>query len=439
MSTFSIFKHLVGSSTFEVWLTGGVAQFVVNGTIRHDISSVTEFLVAAAKLINKPDNTDDMIVEQTGTISVDALENVQGGVLALDTNGTNPGIALQDDGTEVRIHGGGVSGALRVDFGTGGQAQGEAAKFLAFAQDLLGPTTTTLIGTETGVQIGAYTRTVTISTRDDDIREIKFGSTGDKRDVKWADIVVDDLAAQFGGTKLSDGKVDEVNYKAVQLGFETPTIVRMGFNGVSGTEKFEFANADDATAFRDAILATFGPGSDRVAVINRAIEVLAENLDGVQLSDGVVSLAYKAAQISRTGAEVHLGFNGVGGTEKWKFEDADDAQMFLDQVRDAMGLEGGEGKLVDEFVFKVSGGAGISGSPTFVGKDAFVHYIATEFGGVQLKNGSVSESFDGAVSYLADDSQVKLGPRNVGGTEIWDFADAATAQAFAATLDQIFG
>lgn len=104
-----------------------------------------------------------------------------------------------------------------------------------------------------------------------------------------------------------------------------------------------------------------------------------------------------------------------------------------------MGVEGREGKLVDEFVYKVSGGAGISGSPTFVGKDEFVEYIGSEFGGDLRRDGAVSESFDGSARAINGGSDVKLGPSGVGGTEIWKFESADVASAFIATLDDVFG
>ena len=130
MSSYRIFQHDIGSKSFEVRLTDGLLQFVVNGEIRHDIGSVQAFLIEAAKEINTPNSTDAVIVEAVGSISDRAVENYEGGDgVALDTNGTNPSIAVQDDGTEVVIGGGGVGGSLRIDFGTGSTAQSEATLF----------------------------------------------------------------------------------------------------------------------------------------------------------------------------------------------------------------------------------------------------------------------------------------------------------------------
>ena len=202
-----------------------------------------------------------------------------------------------------------------------------------------------------------------------------------------------------------------------------------------------FDDEATATSFLNAVKADFGSLANRGVIINAAMEIIAEDLGGTKLRDGNVSVNYEARQIRLAGADndiVDLGNHGVGGKEQYQFADQKTAQKFIDLVRDAVGVEAREGALVDEFVFKVSGGAGISGSPTFVGKDAFVEYIAEEFGGTMLRNGSVSESFDGGATKVGDGTDVKLGPRGVGGTELWDFADTATADAFIATLNDVF-
>lgn len=444
MATFRIFKDSADTSEFEVWLTDGLLQFVVNGEIRHDIDSVEDFLIAAAKVINKPNSTDDSIVESSGSIADKAVENFEEGTeVTLDTGGTNPTISLQDDDTEVRISGSGVGGSLRIDFGTGTSAQSEASQFLSFAENLLGKATTTFLEELTGVQIGDYTRTVTVSTRDDDIRQIKFTSTGETKDLSWADIYIEDLAAQYGGTKIQDGNVNDLSYNAGQLKFVTgdPTNVDLGSSGVGGKEVYDFSNSTDAQNFFDAMKAAFGTGSDRGDVINAAMEIIAAGLGGTQTKNGNVAVSYEARQIGLVGDKtvVDLGSQGVGGKEQYQFADQKTAQEYIDLVRDAVGVAASEGSLVEEFVYKVSGGAGISGSPTFVSKDAFVEFIGDEFGGTLKKDGAVSESFDGGAKTIAGGTCVKLGPSGVGGTEMWDFDSEATANAFIATLDHVFG
>ncbi|MFC3614971.1 hypothetical protein ACFORG_14465 [Lutimaribacter marinistellae] len=447
MATYKIFDRIEttpGSSketSFQVWVTDGLLQFVIDGEIRHDIDSVEDFLIETAKILNKNNNEDGSIVESVGSISDNALENYEGGKgPVLDSNGTNPSISLQDDGTEVKIANGGVGGSFRVDFGTGAQAEAEAGAFNAFAQDLLGKATVTQQEVLTGIQIGDYSRTVTVSTRDDDVRQIKFKSTGDAKDLSWADIYIDDLAEQFGGWKLGNGNVSDLGYTANQINIRDDVKVSLGAQGVGGSELFEFADNATAQAFLDTVKADFT--GDRRAIINEAIEIIADGLGGTQIKNGNVSTSYKANQIKLIGADkdiVDLGSQGVGGKERYEFDDQATAQQFIDQVRDAVGVEAREGSLVDEFVYKVSGGAGISGSPTFVGKDDFVAFIAEEFGGDMKKNGSVSESFAGGGRIVGDGTDVQLGPKGVGGKEIWDFEDAATANAFIGTLDDIFG
>ena len=444
MASYRIFEHLIDGKSFEVWLTDGLLQYVVDGEIRHDITSVEQFLIEAAKLINKPNGADDTIVESTGSIDDDALENYDGGSdVALDTNGKNPTIALQDDGTEVKISGSGVGGSLRIDFGTGTGAQDEAADFFAFADDLLGKATTTVVDTKAGVQIGDFARTVTVSTRDDDIQAIKFKFTGDTRDLSWADIFVEHLADLSGGDQIKNGNVNDLTYNASQLNFANldGTIVHLGSQGVGGNERYEFATKADAQKFYDDVMASFGPGSDRGDVVNKAVELIADSLGGEQLKNGNVSEYYEARQIKLVGAEkniVDLGSHRVGGKERYEFDDQETAQKFIDLVRDAFGVEAMDGKLIDENIFKISGGAGIGGSPTFVGNDDFVAFVAEEFGGEMMRNGSVSESFKGGGSIIGDGTQVKLGPSGVGGKEIWDFDSADDANAFLATLDYMF-
>lgn len=441
MATYSIFQHSAGNSDFEVWVTDGLLQFLVNGEIRHDITSVEDFLIEAAKAINKPNGTDDTIVESTGSISDAAVENFDGGPgVALDTNGTNPSISLQDDDTTVKISGSGVGGSLTIDFGTGETAQTEASLFSVLANDLLGKAQTIPDRVET-VQIGDYTRNVTISTRDDDVHQIKFKSTGDAKDLSWADIYIEDLAFEFGGVQTDNGNVNDLSYSANQLNIDGNT-VNLGPQGVGGKEAYLFADEDAAEAFFNEVESQFGADGDRREIINEAIKIIAEGLGGVQTKNGNVSLNYKASQIKLTGDDkdmVDLGNHGVGGKEVYQFDSQETAQKFIDQVRDAVGVEAHDGKLVDEFVFKVSGGAGISGSPTFVGKDAFIEFIGEEFGGDQIRDGSVSEGYSGGAKLIGDMTEVQLGPSGVGGKEIWDFDNEATALAFIQTLDDLFG
>lgn len=445
MATLSIFNHSIVSGNnavnFEVWVTDGLLQFVVDGVIRHDISSVTEFLTEAAKQINKPNSTDDIIVEKSGSISDNAVENFENGSVTLDTGGTNPSITLQDDMTAVNIGGSGVGGSFRVDFGTGLNAQAEAATFLEFADDLLGKTEINELEVVSGVQIGDFSRSVTISERVDDIRQIKFKSSNDVRDKSWADIVIDDLGEVDGGTRTSNGNVSESSFSASQMNVDGLE-VNLGSQGVGGKEVWVFDTEDEAQDFANAVLESFGAGSDRRATLNEAIELIAEDLGGTQTHNGNVSTSYRASQIKLIGEDneiVDLGSHGVGGRERYAFENRETAQQFIDEVRDAVGVEAREGKLVDEFVFKVSGGAGINGSPTFVGQDDFIEFIGAEFDGVRVRDGAVSESFDGSSKIVGDGTDVQLGPRGVGGKEVWDFDTAEDAQAFRTTLDDIFG
>ncbi|XWN33854.1 MAG: hypothetical protein ROR55_12675 [Devosia sp.] len=427
---------------YEVWLTDGQLQFVVDGTVRHDIGSVTDFLISAAKKINTG-NDDDTIVKSSGNVADKAVENFEGGdgVALDDKTGTNPSISIQGDGTEVKISGGGVGGSLRIDFGNpGSKTTTEVNAFVAFADDLLGKTGITEVETLTGVQIGDYTRTVTVSTRDDDVHQIKFKSTGDSKDLGWADAFVDDLGATYKGTKTNDGNVSETNYTANQLNIDG-TDVNLGPNGVGGKETWSFTNTNDAQGFFDAINDSFGPGSDRGEIINSAIESIALELDGEQIRNGNVAEDYSAKQIRLTGddkSSVDLGSHKVGGKETYKFDDQATAQKFIDKVRDAVGVEGHEGPLVQEYVYQVSGGAGISGSPRFVSKDAFIEYIGEEFGGSLKRDGGVSESYDGSAKPVGDGTDVQLGPRGVGGKEVWDFDSTEDVQAFMATLETIF-
>lgn len=449
MATYKIFESMVGTGSnkdlYEVWLTDGQLQFVVDGTVRHDIGSVTDFLISAAKKINTG-NDDDTIVKSSGNVADKAVENFEGGdgVALDDKTGTNPSISIQGDGTEVKISGGGVGGSLRIDFGNpGSKTTTEVNAFVAFADDLLGKTGITEVDTLTGVQISDYTRTVTVSTRDDDVHQIKFKSTGDSKDLGWADIYLEELALEFGGEKTKDGNVSDLSYSANQLKIvgDDLNVVDLGSQGVGGKEQYTFANDGDAQSFFDAVKEDFGPGSDRGAIINSAIESIAAELGGTQTRNGNVAEDYSAKQIRLTGSEkniVDLGSHKVGGKETYEFEDQATAQKFIDKVRDAVGVEGHEGPLVQEYVYQVSGGAGISGSPRFVSKDAFIEYIGEEFGGSLKRDGGVSESYDGSAKLVGDDTDVQLGPRGVGGKEIWDFADQATAEAFKATLDDIF-
>ncbi|MEM8854061.1 MAG: hypothetical protein AAGD34_10215 [Pseudomonadota bacterium] len=450
MATYKIFESEVGTGSnldvYEVWLTDGQLQFVVDGQIRHDIDSVTDFLISAAKKINTGNN-DDTIVKSSGSVADKAVENFEGGhgVALDDKNGTNPSISIQGDGTEVKISGGGVGGNLRIDFGgPSGKTTSEVNAFVEFANDLLGKTGITQQEVLTGVQIGDYTRTVTVSTRDDDVHQIKFKSTGDKKDLGWADAYIDDIAmTQFGGTKIQDGNVGEGNYTANQIHIESdPTQVDLGSNGVGGKEVWQFENANTALDFLNAIQSEFGSGADWDQIIDDAIESIADDLGGTQTRNGNVAEDYTAKQIRLTGDDkniVDLGSHKVGGKETYEFDDQATAQEFIDKVRDAVGVEGHEGPLVQEYVYQVSGGAGISGSPRFVSKDAFIEFIGEEFGGTLKRDGGVSESFDGGAKLVGDDlSDVQLGPRGVGGKEVWDFADQATAEAFKATLDDIF-
>jgi hypothetical protein len=439
MATTRIFQRDLNGKTFEVWNTNGFLQYLIDGEIRHDFDA-SDFLVAAAKEINKPNATDDSIVKSFGSINDNALENYHNGGVVLDTNGVNPSISLQDDGTEVKIGGAGVGGSLQIDFGTGSAAEAEAALFNDFATDLLGKAQTTEVVKLTGVQIGDFTRTVTVSTRDDDIRMVKFKATGENKDLDFFDIVVDDLAIGYGGEKTKNGNISESSFSADQTKIvDDGLAVDMGSQGVGGKEKFVFDSETDAQDFFDEIIDTFST-PDRRALANEAIDILGESFGGTQTRNGNVSDSYEARQIKLTGTEknmVDLGSHKVGGKEVWTFEDQATALEFIDAVRDAFGVEAQDGPLIDEFIYKVSGGAGISGSPTFVGKDDFIEFIADEFGGSLIRDGSVSESFDG--SSRIDGTEVKLGPRGVGGKEVWDFASAADAEAFRTTLDDVFG
>jgi hypothetical protein len=331
------------------------------------------------------------------------------------------------------------------------RAEEEAVEFLAFAEDLLGKATATGLEVKTGIQIGDFTRGVTISERDDDIRQVKFGQSKDQRDKSVTDRVVEDLAAELGGVRLTDGNVSE-SYTANQLRFgkTDDTVVNLGSQGVGGSEAWDFATEADAQSFFDAIKTTFQPSADRRDFVDAVIESLAEDLGATQVRDGKVSWSYEARQIKLIDTEdgylVDLGNHKVGGKERYDFgAELDDALTFIDQVRDAVGVGAKVGGIVDEFTFKVSGGAGISGSPTFVGKDDFVEFIGGEFGGTQTRDGRVSESFGGGGRLqeiggdtLDPDYQVVLGPRGVGGKEVWVFDTELAATGFLATMDDLF-
>lgn len=447
MATHKIFDRAIGSKQFEVWVTDGLVQYVVDGNIRHDLEFVSDFLSAAARQINKPNATDPTIVERDGAIDDRALENFEGGNgSTLDTGGTSPTISLQDDGTQIKISNGGVSGSYVVDFGTGSNGMNEAAKFLDFAEDLLGKATTTDQAVLTGIVMGDNTRTVTVSTRDDDIHEIKYKSTGDRKDLSWADAFVDWLGAENGGTKTRDGNVSDTGYTAQQLKFgetggeQDKTKVDLGSNGVGGKELWQFNSEDDAQAFFDAVEDAFN--GSRSDIVNSAVEAIAEELGGTQVRDGNVSTNYQAKQIKLVGDKtmVDLGSHGVGGKEQYDFDDQATAQKFIDTIRDAFGLEAVEGKIIDEYIYKISGGSGLSGSPTLVGKDAMIEFIAfDQFDADRKRDGSVSESFDGSSKIIGDGTEVQLGPRGVGGKEIWDFDTAQEAMTFVNTLDELFG
>ncbi len=441
MATYQIFEHEIGSKTFAVWITDGLPQYVINGEIQHDIASISDFLIEAAKTINSGDDSNPGNLSYSGAnISNNGLENFQSGAVAFDSGGTNPSITLNDGDTAVKIGGSGVGGTFKVDFGTGADAVSEAASFKEFADDLLGKATATEIDELTGVQIGDFLRTVTVSTRDDDVEKISFKSTGDSRDLSWADSYIEFLAGENGGTQAKNGNVSENNYTANQLHIEVDgTTVDLGSNGVGGKETYSFDNSGDAQNFFDEVKAAYT--GDRREIINDAIESIATELGGAQIKNGNVSTSYAAKQIKLTGSDksiVDLGSHGVGGKETYDFDDQATAQKFIDSVRDALGLEGQTGKLVGEHIYKVSGGAGISGSPTFVGKDAFVQFIASEFGGTQSKNGAVGEGFSGGGKKIGDGSSVQLGPSGVGGKEVWEFDSEETADAFLATLDDVF-
>lgn len=447
MSTLRIFSHDIGNTTYEVWVTNGIVQYVIGGVIQYDMDSVSDFLAAAAKEINKPNSTDDVVVESTGNISDDALENYEDGAVTYDAGGSNtsPFISLQDDDTEVKITGGGVGGQFRVDFGTGNQAKDEAEKFLNFANDLLGKATATELEQITGVQIGDFTRTVTVSQRDDDITQIKFKSTGETKDLQWADAYIDLLGESLGGTKTNNGNVSETGFTANQTNIKADGVtVNLGPQGVGGKEEWVFGSEADAQAFFDDVKATFGPGGDTSMLLDEVIEDIAAGLGATQVRDGRVNSDYEARQIrlieKDDGVFVDLGSHKVGGKERYDFgTDTAAALEFIGTVRDLVGVEAQDGRVVDEFIFKVSGGAGISGSPTFVGNDDFIEFIGAEFGGVQTRDGSVSESFGGGGRIIGDGTEVQLGPKGVGGKEVWDFDTAADAMAFIDTLDAVFG
>lgn len=236
--------------------------------------------------------------------------------------------------------------------------------------------------------------------------------------------------------------MSDTGFKAAQMHIESDGLtVDLGNQGVGGKEQWKFATAQDATDFFDAVKADFGSLSDRGAMVNAAVETIAEDLGGMQIRNGNISTKYEARQIKLMGEDlniVDMGNHRVGGKERYEFADQATAQKFIDEIRDAFGVEAKAGKLVDEFIFQVSGGAGISGSQTFVSKDDFVTYIAEEFDGDQVRNGKVSEGFSGGGRLVGDGTDVQLGPKGVGGKEIWDFDDAATAQAFLDTLSDVF-
>ncbi len=447
MSTYQIFQHDVlinqnnngTTQEFAVWLTGGCLQFVIDGEIQHDITSINDFLTAAAKAINKgnDDNVGNLDFSGGGLIAVNSLEHFDGSDgPVFDSNGGAPFISSQDNGTAVKFSGSNIGGSLTVDFGTGANAEAEAAQFKSFAEDLLGKAEAVQIASIFG-NIGGFNRTVKISERVDDIQKVQFKDTRDAADDKWADAFVDFLGAKFGGDKTSNGNVSEKNYTASQLNFIDATTVDLGSNGVGGKERWSFDTAEDATAFHDEIEAAFQSG-DRREIINSAIEDLAESFGGVQTKNGNVSTQYEARQIKVTGADdssVDLGSHRVGGKEVYDFADKATALEFVDAVRDLVGVEGHAKKLVDEFVFNVTG-QGI-GSEIFVGKDDFVEWLGGEFGGTLTRDGAVSEGFDGSSrsGTSGDDFTVTLGPRGVGGKEVWAFEEEADALAFAAALD----
>jgi hypothetical protein len=432
MKTFSIFSHDINGKTFEVMVTNGIPQYLINGQIQHGIQSVTDFLIAAANVINAGD--DKGIVKKRGDVSDNALEN----------SGTdqNPTIVYSDGATNVKITNSGVGGHLEMDFGAGQKAQDEADKFYEFANDLLGTSQFDTIKT-IDVKIGGLSKTVTVEQRQDDVTKVKFKATGDK---KWADAYIDNLGNSFGGTKVKDGDVSETSFKAHQTKIlQDGVSVDLGPHGVTGTERWTFETADDAESFYNAVKDTFSAGIDRSGYLDQVIEDLAEGLGGDQIRDGQVSMNYNADQIKfyeTTDATtvVHLGSRGVGGREEYKFEDQAKALEFLDEVRDLVGVEASRGPVVDEFIYSTNGqGADIR---NVIGKDDFLEWIGEQFGGQLAKDGNVSESYTGAselVNLGSEGAEVQLSRSGVSGREIWEFDDVTDAVNFQETLDYIFG
>ncbi len=448
MATFQIFSHEVltnqnnqgKTQEFAVWLTDGHLQFVIDGQIQHDITTVNEFLIAAAEAINKgnDENEGNLKFSGSGVINENSVENFDGSDKPVfDSNGGSPFISSQDANTAVRFSGSNISGNFTVDFGTGDTAEAEASQFKSFAEDLLGKAEATQIANISG-NIGGFNRTVKISQREDDIRQVKFKDSRDVADEDWADRFIDALGEEFGGTRTSNGNVSEKNYTASQLSIGSdPLIVNLGPNGVGGTERWQFSTEGDAEDFFNAVKGAFQDG-DRRVIINSAIEDLAEELGGVQTKNGNVSTNYEARQIKLAGdgTSVNLGSHGVGGKETYKFDDKATALEFIDGVRDLVGVNGKATKLVDEFIFTVTGQN--IGSETFVGKDEFVEWLGVEFGGTMTRDGSVSESFDGSsrAGTSSDGFTVTLGPRGVGGKEVWTFAEENDALEFASALEE---
>lgn len=445
MATYQIFEHTLFRNneegndpiTFAVWVADGQLQYVIDGEIQHDIEDVNDFLIAAAEYINKgdDDNVGNLSFSGGGTISDDSLENYDsaGGVV-LDRNGSAPTISLQDDATAVKFSGSEIGGSFTVDFGSNDRAVDEAAAFQAFADDLLGKTETIKLDTISANISGL--QTVKISQRVDDIKKVQFKDSGDARDDSWADAFIDQLGDSLGGTKTNNGNVSESGYTANQLNISDDGLsVNLGSSGVGGKEVWAFDDPAVAQEFFDDIKAAFQDG-DRRDIINSAIEGIAADLGGTQTKNGNVSTNYEARQIKLFGddlSNVDLGSHRVGGKETYAFADQDTAQKFIDTVRDLLGVEGTAKKIVDEFIFDVSG-LGVSGTETFLGKDAFIEYLGADiYGGTLTRDGAVSESFNGASSQT--DNVVKLGPSGVGGKEIWTFETDEDATAFAAALD----
>ncbi|WP_143535009.1 hypothetical protein [Roseivivax jejudonensis] len=411
-----------------VRVTDGLVQYVIDGDVRHDITSVSGFLTAAAQTL------DAGVAISSGNVSTNALENYEGGNGPVyDAFGTNPSISSDDGANRVSIGGSGVGGSYRADFDN----MADQDAFEGFANDLLGRATASLISTQVGVQFGDFKFKVETSERDDDITQVKFSLT-ETGNIKngWADKYVELIAADFGGTLTGNGNVSETNFTANQAS-RTGTEVNLGSSGVGGKETWDFASEADAIGFLAAVKDAFATNAG--SRLDDFIEKFADASGGTQIRDGNVSNSYEARQIKVTGPDksiVDLGSHKVGGKEQFEFGSQADAQQFIDELRDHLGITAQDGKVVDEFIFKVSGTAGISGSETLVGVDEFVEFAGERWGGTQTRDGSVSENFDGSVQFLSD-TEVKLGPRGVGGQERWEFDTAEDAQGFAETLDTI--